>query len=814
MSKNTTDTPSDQPDRNVPRQTAEALRESEAMFRVIFTQVSDLILLLDIPSKGVPVIQDVSDSVVRLLGYAREELIGKPVSVLDPDLTAALVAARTKAVSEGASFVAKHRCKDGSVREFECSATLRTAGGKNLGISVERDITERRKAEGELQFRAALLDNATDAIQATGLDGKLVYVNETTLRTTGYTRAELLGQGISMLDSAEDAALTPARLKQLTRDGSALFSLRRIRKDGTSFPVEAYARLVELEGRKIIIAVDRDVTERDNAMSDIRESYEIQGVLNAILQRSLEPMPLQKKLAEHLATLLSIPWLAVEPKGAVFLVNGQTLVMTSQQGLASSLLTACARLPFGKCLCGRAAARGEVVTADHVGPEHEISYEGIAPHGHYCAPIIAAGKTLGVLNLYLKVGTAITGKRKDFLKAVTDVLAADILHEQVAEQLAHSQKMDAIGHMAGGVAHDFNNILSAIMGYASFLRAAIPASDPNHADVEEIMKAGERAAGLTKQLLAFSRKQVAEQKALDLDQIVPEVLKMIRRMVAEDIEFKTFLNSAPAQVLANQGQLEQVLINLAVNARDAMPDGGKLTFETAQVELDENYVIGHPGTKPGCHVMLAVSDTGSGMSPEVVAHIFEPFYTTKEQGKGTGLGLSTVYGIIKQLNGSVYVYSEPGKGTTFKIYLPIAAGETCAEPSKNAAIPSYRGTETILVVEDDEAVRKFVSRLLSQNGYSVLEASKPREAVKLCELRRDISLLLTDLVMPQMNGYELSKVVSAMHPGIKVVFMSGYTNNSIPRQTIGEPGIVFLEKPLKTEAVLRKIREALEGLPK
>jgi PAS domain S-box-containing protein len=710
--------------------------------------------------------------------------------------------------------VVKHRCKDGSVREFECSATLRTVGRKNFGISVERDITERRKAEGELRFRAALLDNASDAIQALRLDGEIIYVNETTLRTTGYSRAELLGHNISLLDSAADAALVSSRLGQLLKEGTAQFGVRRSRKDGASFPVEVYARVMELEGEKVIIAVDRDVTERDDAMADISESYEIQSVLNAMLQQSLTPQPLQVKLAANLATLLSIPWLAVEPKGAVFLVTGKTLVLTAQQGLAPALLTACAKLPFGKCLCGRAAERGEVVTSDQLGPDHEITYEGIAPHGHYCAPIIAAGKTLGVLNLYLKVGTAVTGKRKDFLKAVTDILAADIIYARVEDQFAHSQKMEAIGHMSGGIAHDFNNILSAIMGYGSFLRAAIPAGDPKLADVEEIMKAGERAAVLTRQLLAFSRKQLVQFTPLDLDQLVPGVLKMIRRMVAEDIEFKTFLNSAPAQVLANQGQLEQVLINLAVNARDAMPNGGTLTFETALAELDEDYAAGHPGVSPGRHVMLAVSDTGSGMSPEVAAHIFEPFFTTKETGKGTGLGLSTVYGIVKQSEGSIYVYSEPGKGTTFKIYLPLAAGESGEEPAKKQALPSYRGTETVLLVEDDAAVRNFVSRLLSQNGYSVLEAATPREAIKLCELRRDIHLLLTDMIMPQMNGYELAKVTAAIAPGMKVIFMSGYTDNIITQQNIAEPGIVLLEKPLEAGAVLRRIREVLEGRPR
>jgi len=291
------------------------------------------------------------------------------------------------------------------------------------------------------------------------------------------------------------------------------------------------------------------------------------------------------------------------------------------------------------------------------------------------------------------------------------------------------------------------------------------------------------------------------------------MVRMLRRMIQEDIEVETFLNSAPTQVLANQGQLEQVILNLAVNARDAMPNGGKLTFETARVELDADYASAHPGVPPGSYVMLAVTDTGSGMSPEVVKRIFEPFFTTKERGKGTGLGLSTVYGIVRQCGGHIFIYSEPGKGTAFKIYIPASAEKTGDKPAEPPSRSLYRGTETILLVEDDDAVRKVASRILTQSGYSVLEAAAPREAIKLCEDHRDIHLMLTDMVMPQMNGYELAKVITAKAPQMKVIFMSGYTDNAITRQDILKPGTVLLEKPLIVETVLRKIKEVLEARP-
>ncbi|MBI5742947.1 MAG: PAS domain S-box protein [Elusimicrobia bacterium] len=795
----------------------EALQESETRFHSIFTNVSDLVLLLKLLPSGAPIIQDVSESVVKLLGFSRNELVGRPISVLDPELTASapeiaesIISDRRKAAAEGRSFVVKHTCKDGTVREFECSANLCAAGRENLAISVERDISERLRTETELRFRAELLDNATDAIHALELDGRIIYVNETVVRTTGYSREELLGMNVSRLDSPADAELAQGRLRRLFADGAGRFRLLRVRKDGSSFPVEAYARVASLGDKKLIIAVDRDITELERSEAEMRESYEIQHALNDILRQSLTPLPLQKKLSAHLAVLFSIPWLAVEPRGAIFLSGGDSLVLTAQQGLAPELLAACARLPFGKCLCGKAAKSGETITSSCVNSDHDISYEGIAQHGHYCAPILASGKVLGVVNLYLKEGVVVNGKRLDFLKAVSDILAADILRSRVEEQLVHSQKMEAIGHVAGGVAHDFNNILSAIMGYASFLGAGIPAGDPRRADLEEILKAGERATGLTRQLLAFSRKQVISSTALDLDAVVPEVVKMIRRIVAENIEFVTALASAPAKVLANQGQLEQVLLNLAVNARDAMPGGGKLTFETALVALGENYTAGDPEVLPGRYVMLAVSDTGAGMSPEIKARIFEPFFTTKEQGKGTGLGLSTVYGIVKQSGGNIYVYSEPGKGTTFKLYFPVAGTQ---EPVKEEARPAtapHTGTGTLLLVEDDEPVRRFLARLLTQNGYTVLEADSPDAALELCGERRDIRLMLTDMIMPRMNGFELARAVAERAPGVKVIFMSGYTDNALAgMQGAAAQGITFLEKPLNSDIVLQKVRDAL-----
>jgi len=649
-------------------------------------------------------------------------------------------------------------------------------------------------------------------------DLRYVIFNHAGEELLGYDRKALLGKNDLDLFPPEQAAQFMAGDREVLNGETGVLDIPEefIDTAGKGRRV-LHTNKVCIRGNdgdtKYLLGISEDITERKKIESDMHESYEMERMSNAIRQNSLLPISLHEKLTINLASLLSIPWLTLEPKGSVFLVSGENMHLAVQQGLAPASLVLCAKIPFGKCLCGKAAESGEIFTSTDVGPEHETVYEGMQPHGHCCVPIIAAGTTLGVLNLYLKAGADISAKQLEFIRTVANIIALDIVHSRVEEQFAQSQKMEAIGQMAGGIAHDLNNILTAIIGYGNFLSAAIPVGDPKHADSDEIIKAGERAATLIHQLLTFSRKQVVQSSALNLDQIIPETIKMLRRMIPENIEFKTHLKSAPANVLANQGQLGQVIINLAVNARDAMPKGGILTFETAQTELDKNYASTHVGVLPGRYVMLAVSDTGNGMSPEVVAHLFEPFFTTKEQGKGTGLGLSTVYGIVKQSGGNIFVYSELGKGTTFKIYLPIVAEKAGETPVKKSSIMSYRGTETILLVEDEDAVRKFVSRLLSQNGYSVLEAATPREAIAFCEARHDITLMLTDLIMPQMDGYVLAKTVATLAPLMKVVFMSGYTDNVLTQQNLMKPGTMLLEKPLKEDTILRKVREVLNGEP-
>lgn len=396
-------------------------------------------------------------------------------------------------------------------------------------------------------------------------------------------------------------------------------------------------------------------------------------------------------------------------------------------------------------------------------------------------------------------------------KIFTVMLRDTTERNRLEERLRLSQRMEAVGRLAGGVAHDFNNMLTAIVGYSDLLLTEFAHDDPGRLDVDEIRKAAERAASLTRQLLAFSRRQVLQPKVLDLNLVVADMEQMLRRLIGEDVELVSVLEPTLGCVKADPGQIEQVIVNLAVNARDAMPRGGKLTIETADAELDEAYARQHVAVVPGPYVMLAVSDTGTGMDPEIQDRIFEPFFTTKEKGEGSGLGLATVYGIVKQSGGNIWVYSEPGRGTTFKIYLPRV--DEPAEPLPRREEPGSlpRGAETVLVVEDEPAVRELTARVLRGAGYTVLEAPGGEEALKWVESHRGaIHLLLTDAVMAGMSGRELAERIEATRPGTKVVYMSGYTDNAIVRHGLLEPGVALLQKPFTPIALARKVREVLD----
>ena len=383
--------------------------------------------------------------------------------------------------------------------------------------------------------------------------------------------------------------------------------------------------------------------------------------------------------------------------------------------------------------------------------------------------------------------------------------------KQLEAQFRQSQKMEGIGRLAGGVAHDFNNLLTVISGHAELASVSLDKQDPLHDDLKEIQNAAHRAAQLTRQLLAFSRKQTLQPKVLDLNDIVRELDKMLKRVIGEDIDLETIVATDLWRVNADPGQIEQVIINLSTNARDAMPGGGKMVIETQNIELDEEYADKHPDVTPGPHVMLAISDNGCGIKENVKSHIFEPFFTTKEEGKGTGLGLSTVYGIVKQSGGNIWVYSELDKGTTFKIYLPMVTQEA-DELSREADVSEApRGTETILLVEDEEGVRKLAVRILKGQGYKVLEAESGVDALLICQkMQKPVDIVITDVVMPNMSGSEFVEKLREFWSDFKVLYMSGYTANAIAHSGVLDPDKPYLQKPFRPIDLALKVRSVLD----
>jgi two-component system, cell cycle sensor histidine kinase and response regulator CckA len=644
-------------------------------------------------------------------------------------------------------------------------------------------LNEAARAHAEL-----LLHSAGEGILGLDVDGTVTVVNPAAARMLGYASEALCGKSLEAVlrpTHPDGSPLAPGTWPATAAlaDGEAprtTGSLWR-RRDGSLVPVE-YVSTPVRDRRGIVgaIVTFQDVTIRKQAEEALAAQKEFLGqVINAS------------------PSLIFVK----DAKGRFTLVNK---AVADLYGTTIQALIGKTDADFNT----QAVETDEFRLADHAVIE--------TLEARFIAEEPVTDVTSGETRWYqtIKVPLAAGDGCPQVLGVSTDITERKAVEEALRkseEQLRQSQKMEAVGQLAGGVAHDFNNLLTVINGFGDLLKNQLTPDDPMRGPVEEIRKAGERAAALTYQLLAFSRRQMLNPEVMDLNGAVADAEKLLRRLIGEDVELMTVLRPSLGRVQVDPGQLQQVILNLVVNARDAMPQGGRLILETAKAELDPTYATQHL-VQPGPYVMLAVSDTGCGMDAATRAHIFEPFFTTKEQGKGTGLGLATVYGIVKQSGGHIAVYSEPGIGTTFKIYLPRV--EVAGEVPDVAAPPETlpRGKETILLVEDEEQVRALVRGVLQDAGYTVLEACRGDEALIHATRYADpIHLLLTDVVMPGMSGRDLADRLALTHPDARVLYMSGYTQDAIVHHGVVQAGVVLLQKPFSPGALLRKLREVLDA---
>jgi len=598
---------------------------------------------------------------------------------------------------------------------------------------------------------------------------RFLAVNDAAIRLYGYSRDEFLGFTLDVLRVEEDRPRLRAHLARETGDGPQQLGRWRHRtREGRAFPVEVTRQHLTWMGRPSALVIVSDITEHQTSDETIRR-----------LTFAVDQSP-----ASVVVTDL---------QGNIEYVNRRFTEITGYDA------------------------------AEVQGKNPRILRSGLTPPELYqelWATILAGRKWSGVVQNRRKDGVlyweaATISPIRDDAGTVTNFveIAQDVTDQRLLEeQFRQAQKMEAVGRLAGGVAHDFNNLLSVITACTELVLEDLGASDPRREDLEEVRKAAVQAATLTRQLLAFSRQQVLQPKVLDLNEVVGSAEKMLRRLIGEDVSLTTVLGPALGSVKADQGQLEQVIMNLAVNARDAMPDGGKFTIATSAVHLDAEYASEHSPVTPGDYVLLAISDTGVGMDANTQRRIFEPFFTTKEKGKGTGLGLATVYGIVKQSGGFIWLYSEPGHGTTFKIYLPRVDTPVGGEPEPPVTVESLRGTETVLIAEDSDAVRKVARAVLERHGYTVLDASNGPAALEVAIWHSaPIHLLLTDVIMPEMSGRELADRLTELRPDVRVLYFSGYTDDAIVRHGVLEEGIAYLEKPFTPDKLAHKVREVLDA---
>ena len=642
-----------------------------------------------------------------------------------------------------------------------------------LKLKAENDkkkLTEEALQDSEKKF-SDIANLLPQIVYESDINGILTFVNKQAFNSFGYSQEEFK-KGINALQTLvpedKDRAKEDTKNILYGKDvGNPEYTA--LRKDGSTFPILIYSNAILKDNKPIgLRGIIVDITQRKQSEKEINMlAHAIKSIRECVSMTDLEDNLLfvndafLKTYGYEKKELIGQPLDIIRsPNNPPELIK-EILLQTLQGGW-----------------------QGELLNKRKDGSEFSVS-----------------------------LSTSVIRDENGRSMALISVSVDLSERKKLEEQLNQAQKMEAIGKLAGGIAHDFNNLLTVINGYSGILLSRLHEADPIRKELEQIKQAGELAGTLTTQLLAFSRQQVIQPRVINLNTQINDIEKMLHRLIGEDIELVTMLDPVLANINADKSQIDQVIMNLAVNARDAMPGIGKLTIKTANFDLNEDYIKNHlPVAQPGRYIMLAISDNGCGIDKATQSKIFDPFFTTKEQGKGTGLGLSTVYGIVKKNGGYIWVYSEPDKGTTFKIYFPCIDKSVQAEKSVKISAKSLHGSEIILIVEDNSIVRKFCRYSLTEYGYKILEAENGEEALAICkEQKVPIHLIITDVIMPRMGGRELEKNISCIYPEIKVLFVSGYTDNAIMHHGVFEEGVAFLEKPFSSVSLLRKVREVLDS---